>query len=185
MCTVALSYYIRLCPNRQALFLFLRVLTLGGGQHQQRSTAQHCSGSSAGVAGGGGFGRVLFGGGLCGGLRLFGGGFFRCSRLCGVHRIGGRRGVRRLYWVGGTFRVRRWLGISGAFRISGRLRLTGPRHGEGHRLQALVVAQGAGIKEKTGFFQLGGGVKGLDRQGDGGICLGGRHGAGGGVDHLR
>ena len=52
-------------------------------------------------------------------------------------------------------------------------------------MQALVVAQGAGIKEKTGFFQLGGGVKGLDRQGDGGVCLGGRHGAGGGVDHLR
>lgn len=53
MCTVALSYYSRLCPNRQALFLFLRVLTLGGGQRQQRSTAQHRAGSSAGVAGGG------------------------------------------------------------------------------------------------------------------------------------
>ena len=60
--TVALSYYIRLWPNRQALFLFLRVLTLGGGQRQQRSTAQQCAGSSAGVAGGGGFGCALFGG---------------------------------------------------------------------------------------------------------------------------
>ena len=56
--------------------------------------------------------------------------------------------VRRLYRVGGTFRVPRRLGISRAIRISGRLRLAGPGHGEGHRLQALVVAHGPGSKRK-------------------------------------
>lgn len=112
--------------------------------------AQQCSGSSAGVAGGGGFGCALFGGlgGFCSGLCLFGGSLFCRGGLCGGHRVGGRCGVRRLYRVGGTFRVPRRLGISRAIRISGRLRLAGPGHGEGHRLQALVVAQGAGTKRK-------------------------------------